>query len=258
MAEGQPATDNFTQWMTVAVMAMTLLALLVIFIFRLAISRVMKEREKMRQAELEHQQKLLYNSITIQERERQRIATNLHDELSSRLLVLKLNLHQLERDGPHLPDPVKTLLDETLRLSRNIAHELYPPMLAELGLAETIRDYLTPLQGEIQTTLYIAQSDIEPPNEVSLQLFRTIQELIQNTLKHAQASHLFLQLRVTSRCSVLRLRDNGKGYIVKEARGGLGLTNIESRVQLVNGRYRINSTPRKGTSTLILIPHGND
>tara|TARA_B100001245_G_C22892543_1_gene430119 strand:+ start:3201 stop:3929 length:729 start_codon:yes stop_codon:yes gene_type:complete len=242
--------------MTVAVLAMTTLAVLVIVIFRLAIRRVMQERERMRQAELTHQQKLLYNSINIQERERQRIAANLHDELSSRLTILKLNLHQLKQGDTEVTGQMVPLLDETLRLSRNISHDLYPPLLAELGLVETIKDYLLPLKGKVETEFHTNQNGEPPQGEISLQLFRIIQELIQNVLKHAQASVISVQLRITTTYTSLLVKDNGCGFKLSNTKGGLGLGNIESRVQLLNGLYRIKSSLGKGTSTLILIPHG--
>ncbi|MGB0175556.1 MAG: sensor histidine kinase, partial [Owenweeksia sp.] len=236
--------------------AMTALAILVIVIFRLAIRRVMQERERMRRAELLHQQKLLYNSINTQERERQRIAADLHDELSSRLSILKLNLYQWMDGTSKIPEPISSMLDETIRLSRNIAHDLYPPLLAELGLAETLKDYLIPLQGKIETDIYINQNGEAPSGDICLQLFRISQEVIQNMLKHAEASVLHIHLKIRSACTVLLLKDNGKGFDLTNARGGLGLGNIESRIQLLNGVYRIKSSPGKGTSTLILIPHG--
>ncbi len=243
--------------MTVAVLAMTALAILVIVIFRLAIRRVLQERERMRQAEIEHHQKLLYNSINTQERERKRIAADLHDELSSRLSILKLNLHKLAQDGDTIPEEVSTLVDDTLKLSRNIAHDLYPPLLAELGLAETLRDYLIPVQKQIDTELHIQQHNLTGAT-LALQLLRISQEIIQNVLKHARATRLSLYLRTSDRCTALLIRDDGIGFTPSETITGLGLGNIESRVQLLKGHYRIKSFPGRGTSTLIVIPHGKN
>ena len=244
--------------MTVAVLAMTTLAVLVIVIFRLAIRRVMQERERMRQAELIHQQRLLYNSISTQERERQRIAANLHDELSSRLTILKLNLHQVREHHSGIPEQMLPLLDETLRLSRDISHDLYPPLLAELGLAETLKDYLQPLQKKLLLELRIDQKGEYPGSEVALQLFRIAQELIQNVLKHAHATKLSLQLRITGKYTALLVQDNGLGFEPGGSKNGLGLGNIESRTQMCGGSLRVRSKLKKGTSTLILIPHAKD
>jgi len=252
MAEGQPPDQNFTLWITIAVLAMTVLAVLVIVVFRLAMKRVMLEREKMRQAELAHQQNLLLNSINTQERERQRIAADIHDELAARLSVLKLSLYQMKTVLPELSGKTNHMLDEAIAISRNISHDLYPPLLAELGLAETLRGFLEPLESQLEVDIFInGESDNLSP-EQALHLFRITQELTQNTLKYAEADKLSLMLRITDQQIALKLSDNGKGFDVKQARGGLGLSNIESRVQVLGGYYKMKSTLGKGSTTIIL------
>ncbi len=249
MAEGQPAYEDFTLWVTTAVLAMTALALSVIIIFRLALHRVHQEKEKRRQAELQHQQKLLYNSIHTQERERERIAGDLHDELSSRLHVLKLSLYNTKSS----PDENNKLLDEAIGLSRRIAHDLYPPLLKELGLIEALQDFLQPLEQKLSITFFAIGNTENLTAKQTLHLFRISQELVQNAIKHAEPSKLSLSLKVAGTYIALQVYDNGKGFSPSQVKTGLGLNNVEARVQLLGGIYKIKTVLGKGTRVIVLI-----
>ena len=239
--------------MTVALLAMIMLALVVIAIFRLAMKRVWEEREKLRQTELQHQQKLLFNSLAAQERERRRIASDLHDELTSRLNIVRLSLHGATLSQTD-QTTTKQLLDETIELSRNISHDLYPPLLAELGLVETIKDYLHPVKSNLDTSFYYRDETGILNEEQALQLFRVFQELVQNALKHAKAAHLNIFLRLGSTTAFLKVQDDGKGFDQENAKNGLGMGSIESRIRLLKGKFKVKTQPSKGTSTLVLIP----
>ena len=251
--EGQSIDSNFTLWMTIAVLAMTALALLVILIYRIAIQRMWEEQEKVRVNEEMHQRNLLDTSIQSQDKERQRIAADLHDELTSRLNVVRLQMYQL----PEYPTEVMNQLDEVIHLSRNLAHQLYPPLLAEVGLGETILDYLSPLRQQFSTYTRLADLSTVDIN-LQLQLFRIFQEQLQNIVKYAKASSLEVVLKRTSTSFQLRIVDNGIGYDQQQITPGMGLSNIESRVQMVGGVFRITSQLGKGTRLLIVIPIRNE
>ena len=254
MAEGQSSGEIFTLWITIAVLAMTALAIMVIFIFRLAIKKVKEEKEKMRQAEIMHQQKLLYNSISIQERERKRIAADLHDELASRLNVIKLNVYATQKTMPEWAEQTNHLLDEAIAISRNISHDLYPPLLADLGIIETLRDYVHPLRQQMHVHLEITGTTNQLTKEQELQLFRLFQEQLQNVIKHAKATTLEILLSFRTKELVFLMRDDGIGYNPEYAKSGLGLINVESRVQMLKGKYKIKTAPGKGTALIITIP----
>lgn len=240
--------------MTVALLAMIALAILVIAIFRLAMKRVWKEREKLRQSELEHQQKLLFNSLAAQERERRRIAADLHDELTSRLNIIRLSLFTAPPANHDQNTTVKQLLDETIELSRNISHDLYPPLLAELGLIETIKDYLHPIKANVQTTFYCREESAVLNEEQALQLFRVFQELVQNVLKHAEATELKVLMRLGTQTAFLSVQDNGKGFEATNTKTGLGMGNVESRIHLLQGKFKVKTRLHHGTSVKVLIP----
>lgn len=254
MGERQQESDEITLWIIVAVLAMVGLAILVILISRIAMNRISQEQEKLRDIEKAHQRNLLENTMMVQERERKRLAGELHDDLSSLLNVLRLQLYRTQKQDPDKEQNL-VLLDKAIDISRNISHELYPPMLTEFGLLETINDFLHPLMGSYKIEFRVGEyASIPSDDQWALQLFRIVQELISNMVKHAQCTKLSFLLRISPSYTALLFSDNGKGFDIEASKTGLGLSNIESRVRVLDGTYRIVSKPKLGTRTLILIP----
>ena len=254
MGPGQQSGQELTLWIVVAVLAMVGLAVLVILVSRMATNRILQEQEKLRQAESKHQRELLQSNIQVQERERKRLAAELHDELSSMLNILKLQLYSARKALPDA-DATLQLVDDSIEVSRNVSHDLYPPLLADLGLLEALSDFLQPLQQQLRIDIAVSGPNrIEPPVDASLQLFRIVQELTSNAIKHAQCSTLLIRVRLERGYTALLVRDDGQGFDPQRAYGGLGMQNIESRVQVLNGRHRMRSAPGRGTSTIVIIP----
>lgn len=242
--------------MAIAILAMTGLAVAIIVISRIAMRRILSEKEKLRLAEMHHQQELLANSINVQERVRKRIAGDMHDELSSRLNILKLSLYKQHQKNP---DPelrsAGEQLDEAITIARDMSHEMYPPLLSEFGLEESIRDYLQPLEAECEVDFRLLnhRTNDRLDKDIELNLFRIIQELTQNSIKHADSRHINILLRLSEKCIALSYRDSGKGFSPEENRKGLGLKNIESRVQVIKGHHKWKSSIGKGCSFIVLI-----
>ena len=254
MAEGQSVDENFTLWMTLAVLAMITLSVLVIVIFRVGFSKVMQTRKKMMESEIAHRQKLLVNSIQIQERERKRIAGDLHDELTSRLNILKISLYELKKSLPELYSKAGAMLDEAIHISRDISHDLYPPLLIQVGLMACLEEQLAGIQNKIETEVFFSGDPESLSADQKLQLFRIYQELVQNTLKHAEASKLSIILRVGAHSISSSVVDNGKGLNPDENTGGLGLNNIKSRVQMLGGVHKLKSQKGFGVNHILFIP----
>lgn len=247
---------NLTTWLLAAVLAMTALAAGVVVVSRLAVKRILKEQEARRLTEREHQRQLLANSIEVQERERQRIAADLHDEVASRLQVVKLNLHHHRHEpASEQEEQNLALVSEVIATSRRISHDLFPPHLEELGLGAVLDDYLQPLKNRLAVKfVFTGRIAHRPLPARELQLYRLVNELVQNVLKHSNASALTVHLRMGSELTALLVEDNGCGFEPEKVKTGLGIKTLESRTQVLGGRYRLKTAPNKGTNFLLVVP----
>ena len=220
---------------------------------------VQKELEKAA-LKLENQQKILQTSIDIQERERKRIAQDLHDAISSKLNIVSLSTNVLLVDKTINEKQRKTLeqileiTSGTLESSRKIAHDLLPPILDKFGLKaaleELFEEYTTNTSIEIESNIE-ELSKLSKTNQ--LHVFRIVQELINNSLRHGKANELVIYMEQNTTGFVLRYQDNGIGFTVKEAKEkpGIGLQNIKSRIKILNGKLKMESTPNSGSQFII-------
>jgi signal transduction histidine kinase len=228
------------------------IVLLIIFILvsgmilltHLYIKRIVKEQEELSKAKEEHQQSLLLNSVLAQEKERERIATDLHDVLISKLTVIT---YAIQTNNEQIK-PVE-LLKESIKIARGITHDLRPPLLDQTSLRELIEDFILPLESAY-TISYFWSHWKEPylESEIKLQLFRIVQESVNNIIKHAKATQIDIKLRITDHIIALYIHDNGIGFDTSVQAKGLGIKNIEVRSQLLKGNCRFKSNLNKGTT----------
>jgi signal transduction histidine kinase len=202
-----------------------------------------------------------------QEQEQQRIAKDLHDGLGPLLSVVKLHLSALHNSLQH-PTPEQVheietslrLVDTLVREVRSIAHNMMPGSLETLGLAAALDDLVRSvmLTNDIHIALHVhnLEERLEPSAEISL--YRIVQELLTNILKHAAASQVTIQLVRHDRSGVLMVEDNGRGFdtTLVSSHKGMGLSNVRSRVDALGGSIHIDSTPQRGTTVTIEIPLG--
>ncbi|SFW66731.1 sensor histidine kinase [Chitinophaga sancti] len=217
-----------------------------------------------------HQEDLLENAVMVQETERKRIASDLHDELGAIISIMKMNLlfiMQKEKKGKEEPDPATletlqnlTRLAETgLNTVRNLSHQLMPPQLAAFGLIRTLNSFADSINGAGLTKIVIDVPDELPEIEwmTTLGLYRILMELLTNTLKHAQASLVTIDISISNKNELLiSYADNGIGLpTVGNLKAGMGLKNIEARVNVLKGTYNISSPPgARGFQSAITIP----
>lgn len=242
--------ETLAIWLTVGVSLILFLVIALILFTRVYIRRILAEQHERASLKLAYQKELLKDSILVQERERNRISADLHDGLISKLNVLLLTIH-----ADQSKERSSELLRDSIGIARRISHDLSPPLLAETELSDLIADFVTPLKSVLKLDYYLTQHTERVLDiDVKLQLFRVAQEIISNTLKHAMATSIGISLRLTPTMIALRITDNGVGFDSKQLKKGLGRKNIELRVQLLNGKYRILSEPNNGTTYLIVIP----
>ena len=206
--------------------------------------------------------------IEAEERERNRIAKDLHEDIGQRLALLAIGIEQLKNDLPHqaveLLDRMDTVWKETLEILTDVkasAHELYSPRLEYLGVAAVMRVFCEEFgerkKVEIDFRSHGLPSLVLP--DVSICLFRVLQEALHNGVKHSGVKKFEVQLWGASDGIHLTVRDYGAGFDTDPARKGrgLGLTRMEQRVKLVEGTFSIDSQPEKGTTVHVGVPLGS-
>ncbi|NML69267.1 hypothetical protein HHL23_05600 [Chryseobacterium sp. RP-3-3] len=193
------------------------------------------------------QAECLKNTLYIQEKDRERLSEELHDNIISRLNLIRLNT-----EGKSVNDLSRDIR-VSMQLIRELSHNLTPPDLDEIELPDLIADYLEQIEGIPVIFHHSGTGGKRISSSVKLNLFRIVQELISNVLKHAQATKVDISLRISSRYLVLTVKDNGCGFETGNKYGGIGLRNIKSRTQQINAVYKLKTKPGKGVQWLLLM-----
>ncbi|CAH0169630.1 ATP-binding protein [Chryseobacterium sp. Bi04] len=181
------------------------------------------------------------NMLSLQEQDRERLAEELHDNIISQLNIIRLTINEKSTEELSID------LKRSMQLVRELSHNLTPPDLSEIDLADLIADYLKQINKNIEIIFRHITVEIPISNPVKLNLFRIVQELITNILKHAEASRVDVSLRISINYLMLTIEDNGCGFIVSNHSGGIGLRNIQSRAQKIKAIYKLKTQPEKGT-----------
>lgn len=224
------------------------------------------EQQAALNAEIANQKELRTKAIMeAEEKERRRIAQDLHDGVGQLLSAAKLNLSNLESKIKVNSEEEKTavqnaiqLVDDSVKEVRTVSHNMMPNTLIKLGLASAIREFITKLGSSpsLKVDLEIVGLDKRLNNQIETVLYRVIQELINNIIKHAKASHISIQLiRHDSELSVM-IEDNGVGFNIDNLQDntGIGIKGIQTRVDFLNGSVHFDSTPGRGTTVIMDIP----
>ena len=210
--------------------------------------KVIRYQMRLQHMEGEQQKILLNASIRLQEEERQRLAADLHDDagplLATARLYLNENLVNQDKATQLLAIfQARQILDDTIQLIRNISHSLMPPTLKNFGLESAINDLFQKISGSgainASSRFHDYRDRLKPEKE--LIVFRIIQELINNILKHSNSSFIHLTQNVHGDKFYLRMHHDGRGIIqsdfdkLNKSNIGLGLKNISSRLKVVLG-----------------------
>lgn len=248
------------------VIGMLILAISVIVFFLIYQKRLSGQQEAIRGLEVAYQKELLQSSLEAQESERKRIASDLHDSVGSTLSAIRLYLNQLKQESDpgyyqNLKQETTGLIDNAIANIRAITRNLLPPSLEQFGLIAALEDLCRRMND-----LDFIEVEFQCPHEqrfssqLEVAVYRVVQELLNNTLKHAAASRIRLQLQVQREMLKLIYEDNGQGFktqswkeTVQHAKG-LGLKSIESRLNFLNAGLEYQSEEGKGVRVNIEIP----
>lgn len=244
-------------------------------IIALLLYRSMRNRQRLasKEKELHHQQvdqllsqqeiKSINAMLEGQEKERERVAKDLHDRIGSMLGSIKHQIGSLVSEVADVKagqlaqyKKVNSLLDDTAGELRRISHDMAAATLSRFGLDKALKDLRDTLHisGRLSVELSSFGLDQRMERSVELAVYRIIQELVSNVLKHAQARELSISVtRTPGRLSVV-VADDGRGFDVSAVHDGMGLTNVRSRAAALGAHVQVDSTPGKGTTVSLECP----
>jgi len=226
----------------------------------LAMQMALLQTQRIKELELEKQLVASNSLLKGQELERSRMAKDLHDGLGGILSGVKLSLGAmkgniiLSEDNTRLFAKVLDQLDNSIAEMRRVAHNMMPEALVKLGLQQAIQDYCDGLNESIQLHFKIQFHGLENRVEAATEIvvYRIVQELLNNVVKHADATDVLVQIMRHDSNLNITIEDNGKGFDVNTPRHKSdGLNNVKSRVDFLKGQLDIQSVPGKGTSVHI-------
>lgn len=241
------------------------LLLLAIFVAALMLAIIlvrMRSRHKIQRLNEQKRLQVLRAQVAGEEKERKRIARELHDGIASELAVIKMNLENM---SDILPDKenagqLKLLADIAVnahRETRRISHNLYPVQLINKGVINAIKDYLEglPVDANKIETHIVGDSEVKLSLEKQLLVFRLIQELTGNALKHSNAENILVDMSVSDELINMTVEDDGTGIAADKKEDPASFTTIKENILVLEGSYDISSKIDSGTSIMISIPN---
>jgi two-component system, NarL family, sensor kinase len=233
--------------------------------------KVLRYQLQLQKFEQEQQKVLLDASVRLQEEERQRIAADLHDDAGPLLATARLYLTEnlVNQDKATQLQSIfqaRQILDDTIQLIRNISHSLMPPTLKNFGLESAINDLAQKISGSgsmnASSRFHDYKERLKPEKE--LLVFRIVQELINNILKHSNSSFIHITQNVHGDNFILRIHHDGRGIVqadfdkLNKSNIGLGLKNISSRLRVAQGRIFFEKDPSQTYYKVTMeIPRGD-
>jgi len=249
---------------TIGTVVMLLLAGAIVLFMLFYQKKMAQEQLKLQRLELDYQQKMMLAALESQENERKRVASDLHDSIGGMLSTIRVGLTTVAKQisDPQLVEQQKQMLDDTISSVRRISRDLMPPTLEKFGLVQAVKE----MCERVQSTAYIQVAFSEHgefrtlEQNQELMIFRIIQELINNAVKHSKSSTINVVFNATDKLEVV-VEDDGVGFDATAllshhapSSRGLGLFNIENRVRLLNARLEFDNERKAGTRITMIMP----
>jgi signal transduction histidine kinase len=258
--------SQFALIFSLATVAMLVLAGFIILFVVYYQKKMVQEQLKRQQLELEYQHKMMQATLESEENERRRLAGDLHDSVGGMLSTIRVGLTAI---GKQLADPMlveqsKKMLDETLTSVRRISLDLMPSTLEKFGLMPALKELCDRFEGaSLIPVNFNEEGDVRslgPSRE--LKIYRIVQEVINNAVKHAEATVINVTVSWGTRLQI-SVEDNGKGFDASIRHrnnvggSGLGLYNMENRARLLNANLQFDTHVRKGSKITLIVDYEN-
>ncbi|WP_299242583.1 ATP-binding protein [uncultured Aquimarina sp.] len=229
----------------IAIMVLLLMAVSLVLFFFFSRKKIIAAELEKATLELSYQKDLLHTTIETQEEERKRIAQDLHDAISAKLNVVSLSTNVLidgkleKNEQEQTLHHILSVTTKTLESSRRLAHNLLPPILENFGLQAAIEELCDEFVSskKVKADYKIKYNNLLSKSD-ELHIFRIIQELLNNSVRHGKAENITLKINDTNEQLDIEYTDDGKGFDIKSVNKnkGIGLRNIESRVEILDGK----------------------
>ena len=240
--------------------AFVLMALVLILFFYFSRKKIVQQEIDKKVLAVNYQKELVSAVLITQEEERKRIAQDLHDDISSKLNIVSLNGHMLKtpdltaEEQEEITTNIINFTKRALDNSRRIAHDLLPPVFEKFGLDAGIKELV--LEYNSARTVNVSyQNSIQfdfAESSKHLHIFRILQELLNNSLKHGKATNIVIAFEKEKGINCCKYTDDGVGFDMNDSNNykGLGMKNIESRVNFINGSLEVYSEFNKGIQVI--------
>lgn len=256
--------NDIVVYILLSLVIMLLFAFAVIWFLNQTQKKLTSSKIKEQELLLNFRKELLLNTVKTEENERNRISKELHDDVTSQLSIINLNIHLLKQkvseneDMFKIIDHIESSLKKSTERTRTISHELMPLMLKKFGLHHALKE----LEDSINIT-EIFQLDINNEHILNikddfklLHIYRIIQELLNNAIKYSKAKNVHISFEEKQDLNIkLTYSDDGVGFDGKKIKGGLGFSNMNARITLLDGTVKINSILGSGTSITFIFPN---
>jgi two-component system NarL family sensor kinase len=257
----EPTISEFTIMFSIATIGMLVLALAIVFFVIFYQKKMLQSKLEQQRLEVEYQQKMLLSALESQESERQRLAGDLHDGIGAMLSTIRLSVLTIARSenlNTEGLQQTKKMIDDTIDSVRRISRDLMPSTLEKLGVSQTIHEMCDQYAAVSGLKIEFEQQGNERHFDKSkeVMLFRIVQELVNNAIKHSEGSYIQVLLNWSERLWV-SVEDDGVGFNVEEKKqsaGGIGLFNMQNRVKMLNASLEYELHRTKGTKATLIIP----
>lgn len=258
-----PSEYQVALLIAIGTVGMLLLAIAIILFMVFYQKKMIQEQLKRQKLEFEYQQKMLEAALESQENERRRVAGDLHDSVGGMLSAIRVGLTTIAKQlaDPQGMEQPKKMLDDTINSVRSISRDLMPSTLEKFGLVHAIRELCERFQAtSFLPVIFQEQGELHTLDQRrELMIFRVVQELVNNAIKHSHAATIHVTISGTDKLEII-VEDDGIGFDPEVERGlnqsakGLGLFNIENRVRLLSAKMNFVSVPERGSKITMIMP----